>query len=38
MAKHKTDKKSKDMNIKSNKAGQAPQAPKIGSTAQNQYR
>lgn len=38
MGKHKTDKLSQAMNDKHNKAGQAPQASKVGSTQKNQYR
>ena len=38
MGKHKTDKMSKAMPAKHNKAGLAPQAPKVGSTQKNTYR
>lgn len=38
MGKHKADKLSERFAVKHNKAGSTPQAPKAGSTAQNQYR
>lgn len=38
MGKHKTDKVSQVMPAKHNKAGNAPQAPKVGSEQRNQYR
>lgn len=38
MSKHKADKLSKIQADLQNKAGNAPQAPKVGSTQKNQYR
>jgi hypothetical protein len=38
MPKHKKDKVSKIKNQAENKAGQAPQTPKMGSNDKNQYR
>lgn len=38
MGKHKADKKSQTFGKQHNKAGQIPQAPKVGSNEQNQYR
>lgn len=38
MGKHKKDQVSQQFDKKQNKAGQAPQVPKVGSTQQNQYR
>jgi hypothetical protein len=38
MNKHKTDRVSQTMQAKHNKAGDAPQAPKVGSTQKNTYR
>lgn len=38
MGKHKSDKLSQTFNVEHNKAGHAPQVPKVGSTRKNQYR
>jgi hypothetical protein len=38
MSKHKSDKVSQTFNAEHNKAGQAPQVPKVGSTQKNTYR
>jgi hypothetical protein len=38
MGKHKSDKLSQTSNAAHNKAGQAPQVPKVGSTQKNTYR
>jgi hypothetical protein len=38
MSKHKVDKYSRINQRVHNKAGNAPQAPKVGSTSQNQYK
>jgi hypothetical protein len=38
MGKHKSDKLSQTSNVEHNKAGNAPQVPKVGSTQKNTYR
>lgn len=38
MGKHSEDHKSQTFDKQHNKAGQAPQVPKVGSNQQNQYR